>query len=60
MHAKALRAYMKRNKINQSNLADLIGADRHQVSRWMNGQVPNTKNLRNISRSLGIPMSDLV
>jgi antitoxin component HigA of HigAB toxin-antitoxin module len=59
-HMKALRTYMQRQKVNQTQLAALIGTDKYQVSRWLNGAEPSLRSLRAIAKALNIPAERLL
>jgi transcriptional regulator with XRE-family HTH domain len=51
---------MRTQEINQSELAERLGADRHMVSRWLNGRKkPSLETLLKISRVTGIKLEAL-
>lgn len=43
-----LTAIMNKRNLDQQGLASLLGVDKAQVSRWLNGAVPKIENQRKI------------
>lgn len=58
--AEVVREALKRNKLTQRNLAEMIGVEPTTVSRWVTGRArPSPHNLIAIYRSLGIDASEM-
>jgi transcriptional regulator with XRE-family HTH domain len=58
---QALRDYMDRAGISQSELARRLNTDRWQVSRWMRGHVePSLATRKHISSTLRIVLEKLL
>lgn len=58
---KTLAAFMNREGINQTELAEMIGSDRHQVSRWMQRRkAPTLETIVRIHQATRIPIDRLV
>ena len=45
-----LTAIMNKRNLDQQGLASLLGVDKAQVSRWLNGAVPKIENQRKIRK----------
>lgn len=59
--AEELKIHMKRQKLNQRDLADKAGLSEVSVSRYLNGKrLMTLKSAMNISYALGIDVSDLI
>ena len=53
--AKILREVMETNKLNQLQLAELLGVRQSQVSNWLNGKsLPGYYSIRMICTKLGV------
>ncbi len=60
-YADTLRSYMERHGLNQSDLAEKLGTDRHQVSRWLTGgKIPSLDTRKNMAEKLGLAITRLL
>lgn len=53
-----MMAYMGRNRMSNSDMADLIGCSQHTLARWINGEgYPSYEKIGQIREAIGL--SDL-
>jgi transcriptional regulator with XRE-family HTH domain len=57
---KSIAKWLKASETTQSEFARLLGVDRHQVSRWMNGhKKPNLMTLQKMASVTGLSLETL-
>jgi transcriptional regulator with XRE-family HTH domain len=60
MIGRRIARVRRRMKLNQSQLALLVGVSRQAVSEWEKGAEPKASHLRKIARVTKTPLAELV
>jgi transcriptional regulator with XRE-family HTH domain len=48
---KTLKRYMRENRLNQTEVAEMLDTDRFRISRWLNGrQKPSLTSIEKIAK----------
>jgi transcriptional regulator with XRE-family HTH domain len=58
--ARWLRRWMRAHDVDQQTLAARVGRSQSTVSRWLNGAIPDGKNLNVLSKVTGVPIADML